>query len=74
MRALSEGLHPQGQPPQPLLPGFPMGGGEKNVVENDRTLRELQADVAPSMPTAPTRPMLTHGTVLSGIQPDLAAV
>ena len=73
MRALSEGLHPQEQPPQPLLPGFPMGGG-KNIVENDRTLRELQAEVAASMPTPPTRPMLTRGTVPSGIQPDMAAV
>ncbi|CRY91226.1 hypothetical protein SynWH8103_00481 [Synechococcus sp. WH 8103] len=40
MMAFSEGLHPQGQPPQPLLPGFPMVGGEKDIIESDRTLRE----------------------------------
>ena len=51
-----------------------MGGGEKNIVENDRTLRELQAEVAPFPPTPPTRPMLTHGTVLPWIEPAMAAV
>ena len=40
MMAFSEGLDPQGKPPQPLLPGFPVGGGEEDIIESDLTLRE----------------------------------
>ena len=51
MTAFSEGLHLQGKPPQPLLPWFPMGDGEKDIIENDRTLKEkFHAQGACSVP------------------------
>ena len=40
MTAFSEWLHFQGKSPQPLLPGFPTCGGEKNIIESYRTLGE----------------------------------
>ena len=40
MMAFSEGLDPQVKPPQPLLPGFHVGGGEEDIIESDLTLRE----------------------------------
>ena len=40
MTPLSEGLHRQGNPSQPLLPAFLMSSGEKVITENDCTRRE----------------------------------